>query len=195
MPKSVSAYGIQAMGFDLRSSSFLSFLPWLVMAIGSSFAGLLADSLVSNGLSVTTVRKGLQTVAFLVPAVALLVLAQPGLSPSQAVAAMTVALGTTSLGQAGFVANMSDIAPRHAGKARAYAGPHYCSPSGFRVAGKMFGLCNTFGTFSGIIGVTAVGFIVEATKSFSSVFLVTAGLYVAATLVWNVLCTGEKVFA
>ena len=99
------------------------------MATGSSLAGLLADSLVSSGVDVTSVRKRMQTVAFVVPAVALLVLAQPGLSPTQAVAAMTVALGTTSLGQAGFVANMSDIAPKH--------------------AGKMFGLCNTFGCLSG----------------------------------------------
>ena len=145
------------------------------MAAGSSMAGVLADSLVSRGMPVTTVRKSLQTVAFLVPAIALLVLAQPGLSPAQAVAAMTVALGTTSLGQAGFVANMSDIAPRH--------------------AGKMFGLCNTFGSLSGIVGVTAVGFIVEATGSFSPVFLLTASMYVVATIIWNVLCTGEVVFS
>lgn len=46
-----------------------------------------------------------------------------------AVSLMTVALGTTSLGQAGFVANMSDIAPRQ--------------------AGQMFGLCNTFGSLAG----------------------------------------------
>lgn len=37
-------------------------------------------------------------------------------------------------GQAGFVANMSDIAPRH--------------------AGLLFGLCNTFGSFAGILGVS-----------------------------------------
>jgi hypothetical protein len=42
---------------------------------------MLADSLVARGVSVTTVRKGVQTVAFLVPAVALLALSQPGLSP------------------------------------------------------------------------------------------------------------------
>ncbi len=91
-----------------------------------------------------------------------------------AVGLMTVALGTTSLGQAGFVANMSDIAPRQ--------------------AGKMFGLCNTFGSLSGILGVTAVGFIVEATKSFSPVFQLTAGMYVVGTIVWLLLATGERVF-
>lgn len=164
----------QALGLDLRASSFTAFLPWLVMAAGSSLSGILADSLVARGWDVTTVRKVLQTVAFLVPAAALLVLIQPGLSTAQAVACMTVALGTTSLGQAGFVANMSDIAPRH--------------------AGMMFGLCNTFGSLSGIVGVTAVGFVVQATQSFSPVFLLTAGMYVVGALVWNLLATGERVF-
>ncbi|KAF5829807.1 major facilitator superfamily domain-containing protein [Dunaliella salina] len=167
-------YFVKALGFDLRASSFMAFLPWLVMAVGSSLSGVLADALVARGIHVTQVRKAVQTVAFLVPAVALMVLSQPGLSPKQAVVLMTIALGTTSLGQAGFVANMSDIAPRQ--------------------AGKMFGLSNTFGSLSGIVGVTAVGFIVEATNSFSPVFQLTAGLYVMGTLVWWLLATGERVF-
>eukprot|EP00983_Pelagomonas_calceolata_P053415 1143281-Pelagomonas_calceolata.AAC.4 len=51
------------------------------MAVGSSLSGVLADALVARGIHVTQVRKAVQTVAFLVPAVALLVLSQPGLSP------------------------------------------------------------------------------------------------------------------
>lgn len=165
---------IQALGFDLRSSSFLSLVPWLVMAVGSSAAGFLADSLIAAGHSTTYVRKLLQSVSMLVPAAALLFLANPSIPPLAAVAAMTAALGVTSLGQAGFVANMSDIAPQQ--------------------AGQMFGLCNTFGCLSGIAGVLAVGFIVEVTGSFTPVFLITAGLYVVAVIAWNLLCTGERVF-
>ena len=78
-------------------------------------------------------------------------------------------------GQAGFVANMSDIAPRY--------------------AGQMFGLCNTFGTLAGIVGVSAVGLIVERTGSFDPVFKLTALLYVLGTVVWNALCVGTKVFS
>ena len=144
------------------------------MALGSSLAGALADYLVTRGVAVTTVRKSLQTVAFLGPAASLLLLSQPGLAPWQAVACMTAALGTTSLGQAGFVANMSDIAPRS--------------------AGKMFGLCNTFGSLSGIVGVTAVGFIVESTKSFAPVFQLTACMYMLGAAVFAAFCTGDKVF-
>ncbi|GFH23432.1 MFS domain-containing protein [Haematococcus lacustris] len=43
-------YFVKALGFDLRSSSFMAFLPWLVMAVGSSLSGLLADSLVAGGV-------------------------------------------------------------------------------------------------------------------------------------------------
>jgi len=229
------------------------------MAVGSSAAGLLADGLVRRGMPVTAVRKRIQTVAFLGPAAALLVLANRGISPRAAVACLTVALGTTSLGappqgrrtlcargftaqlpsggatcapsgcarfagrpvrlepplspptaglqallsgarappaaaatpavrprvsaqyaralragQAGFVANMSDIAPRH--------------------AGQMFGLCNTFGSAAGIVGVSAVGYIVQTTGSFDPVFKLTALLYVLGAVVWNLFCVGTQVF-
>lgn len=165
----------KVLDLDLKASSFLSFLPWLMMALGSSLAGLLADGLIARGVTVVATRKLVQTVAFLVPAAALLVLSlSTSLSHGLAVACMTLALGTTSLGQAGFVANMSDIAPQH--------------------AGQMFGLCNTFGSLSGLIGVTAVGFVVEKTGSFNTVFQLTAVMYVVATLVWNLLCTGDRVF-
>lgn len=69
---------------------------------------------------------------------------------------------------------MSDIAPRY--------------------AGRLFGLANTFGSFAGILGVSSVGFIVEQTGSFDPVFKLTAAMYIAATLVWNLFCTGERVF-
>jgi ACS family sodium-dependent inorganic phosphate cotransporter/ACS family sodium-dependent inorganic phosphate cotransporter-like MFS transporter 9 len=168
-------YFYKALGFDVRASSLLAFLPWLVMAVGSSLAGVLADALIARGAPVTAVRKGLQTASMLPPAAALLVLALvPNLSPAAAVACMTAALGVTSLGQAGFVANMSDIAPS--------------------AAGQMFGLCNTFGSAAGILGVVTVGLVVEATGSFAPVFLATAAMYVFAVVVWNLLCTGERVF-
>jgi hypothetical protein len=86
-------------GFDIRASSLLSLLPWLVMAIGSSASGLLADGLVARGANVTSVRKGMQSVAFLGPVAALLVLASPGVTPPVAVLCMTAALGITSLGE------------------------------------------------------------------------------------------------
>lgn len=47
----------QTLGLDLRTSAFLSLLPWAVMAIGSTSAGLLADGLIRRGTPVKAVRK------------------------------------------------------------------------------------------------------------------------------------------
>lgn len=166
-------YFYKVLGMDLRASSLMSFLPWLVMATGSSASGLISDGLVRSGkLSPTAVRKIVQTVAFLGPVAPLIALAAGGLTPGQAVAAMTLALGITSLGQ--FVTNMSDIAPKH--------------------AGRLFGLCNTFGSMAGILGVSMAGLIVEKTGSFGLVFLITAALNVIGVVVWNLFATAEKQF-
>lgn len=53
---------------------------------------------VRRGLPVLTVRKGVQTAAFLGPVAALTVLASPGITPPLALLCMTAALGITSLG-------------------------------------------------------------------------------------------------
>ncbi len=66
------------------------------------------------------------------PAAALLLLSQPGIRAPTAVAAMTTALGFTSVGLGGYVANMSDLAPRH--------------------AGELYGLCSSLGCWGGIAG-------------------------------------------
>lgn len=166
-------YFYKVLGVDLRASALMSFLPWAVMAVGSSASGVVSDALVRSGaLSPTAVRKVVQSVAFLGPVAPLAALAAGGLAPGAAVAAMTAALGVTSLGQ--FVTNMSDVAPRH--------------------AGRLFGLCNTFGSAAGILGVSAAGFIVEATGSFGLVFQITAALNILGAVVWNLFATAEKQF-
>ena len=58
-------------------------------------AGLLADKLIKSGWSVTRVRKVLQTVGFLGPALALIILSRSK-DPRLAVACMTCALGITT---------------------------------------------------------------------------------------------------
>jgi ACS family sodium-dependent inorganic phosphate cotransporter/ACS family sodium-dependent inorganic phosphate cotransporter-like MFS transporter 9 len=69
---------------------------------------------------------------------------------------------------------MSDVAPNH--------------------AGRLFGLCNTFGSFAGILGVSVAGLLVEKTGSFALVFQITAVLNIIGTVVWNLFATAEKQF-
>jgi len=42
-------YFNKVLGVNLRSSALLSFLPWLVMALGCSLAGVIADRMVASG--------------------------------------------------------------------------------------------------------------------------------------------------
>lgn len=54
---------LQVLGMDLMRSGFLSVLPWLTMAISANVAGWAADTMVAKGMSITKVRKIMQTVS------------------------------------------------------------------------------------------------------------------------------------
>lgn len=56
----------QVLKFNLTESGLLCVLPWLTMAVFANIGGWIADTLVSRGLSITTVRKviNLLTVAY-----------------------------------------------------------------------------------------------------------------------------------
>jgi ACS family sodium-dependent inorganic phosphate cotransporter len=45
------------LGLDLTKSAVLSVLPWVTMAVAANVGGWLADTAISRGASVTTVRK------------------------------------------------------------------------------------------------------------------------------------------
>lgn len=165
-------YFYKVLGMNLRASSFMSFVPWLVMAMGSVTTGIVTDLLINSGFDRTRMRKIVQSIALLGTVIPLLALSFGNLNASQALLALTCSLGLTSVGQ--FTANISEVAPTN--------------------AGKLFGLSNTFGCFSGIAGVSVAGFVVEKTGSFGSIFLMTAMLNVLGAIVWNLFATAERQF-
>mmetsp|Transcript_4463 Transcript_4463/g.11598 ORF Transcript_4463/g.11598 Transcript_4463/m.11598 type:complete len:499 (-) Transcript_4463:3993-5489(-) len=169
-------YFNRQFSLNLASSSIFSLLPWAVMAVCSPMSGVLADWLVKNGTSVKSVRKILQCTSFVGTAAALLTITSPlGSRLGVAAPLFMLALGLKALGQAGFVANMSDIAPQS--------------------AGKLFGLSNTLGSFGGVLSVTTAGIILERTGSFSLVFQITAFMYITAALLWLWLCDDKPIQA
>lgn len=128
----------------------------------------------STCVQVERVRKVIQVTAFAGPGIALLLLTLPNVNSQIAMGLFTMALGIQALGQAGFVANMSDVAPYN--------------------AGQLFGLCNTFGSFAGILGVSAAGVLYEATGSFNSLFYITAALYAIGATVFGLFAQFKVVF-
>ncbi|KAK8361899.1 hypothetical protein V6Z12_A03G067700 [Gossypium hirsutum] len=80
-------YYHQVLKFNLTDSGLICVLPWLTMAFSANLGGWIADTLVSKGLSVTTVRKVMQSIGFLGPAFFLTQLSHVN-SPAMAVLCM-----------------------------------------------------------------------------------------------------------
>lgn len=162
------------MGLNLASSSFVSILPWLAMAVSANFGGWFADYLLSKGFSVTFVRKLMQTIGLMGPAVFLGIVCFVS-KPVTAVICMVLALGLGSFAQSGVYANHQDI------------GPEY--------AGILLGISNTFAAIPGIVGVALTGFILDRTGgAWYAVFALAIGFYLLGTVIYNWMGTGERVF-
>ncbi|WOL03691.1 hypothetical protein Cni_G12411 [Canna indica] len=159
-------------------------MPYLNMFIFSNIGGVLADHLITrNFLSVTKTRKLINTVGFVIAALALMVL--PSFRNSTwTVLCSSVSLGFLALGRAGFVVNHMDIAPKY--------------------AGIVMGVSNTAGTLAGIVGVGFTGRILEAAKTanmdlssfecWKSVFFIPGYLCLFSSFIFLIFATGEKFF-
>ena len=156
---------------DIRASALYSLLPWVAMGGMSYISGAIADALLPR-LGTTTVRKSVQSVAFLGSA-ALLSLLLKCATPGTALACLTCALGLASFGQAGFVSNIQDV--------------------GGRSAGRLFGIANTAGCAAGIAGTTAAGYILQS-GSWATLFQLMTALYVAGALIYVSFASGEAQF-
>ncbi|KAK1266944.1 hypothetical protein QJS04_geneDACA000386 [Acorus gramineus] len=164
-------YYNQVLKFNLTESGLLCVLPWLTMAVFANIGGWIADTLVSKGLSITTVRKIMQSIGFLGPAFFLTQLSRVR-TPALAVLCMVCSQGTDAFSQSGLYSNHQDIGPRY--------------------AGVLLGLSNTAGVLAGVFGTAATGYILQR-GSWDDVFKVSVALYIVGTLVWNLFSTGEKI--
>ena len=107
-------YFNKQLHFDLAASSFLSIMPWLAMFLSANAGGFIADNLRARGLSTTVVRKTMQTIGFLGPALFLALVASTD-TPALAVGYMTAALALGSFSQSGVYSNHQDIGPAYSG--------------------------------------------------------------------------------
>ncbi|GAB2211635.1 hypothetical protein Drorol1_Dr00024959 [Drosera rotundifolia] len=161
--------GKAVLHFNLTDSGLVCVLPWLTMAVSANFGGWIADSLVSRAVSITRVRKILQTVGFLGPAFFLTRLSHVD-SPAMAVLCMACSQGTDAFSQSGLYSN-------HQGN---------CASLFF-----LLGLSNTTRVLVGVMGTSATGYILQH-DSWDNVFEVSVGLYLVGTVVWNSFEPGRR---
>ncbi|KAL0426272.1 UNVERIFIED_CONTAM: putative anion transporter 3, chloroplastic [Sesamum latifolium] len=160
-------------GVNLKQAAWFSAVPWGTMAISGYAAGAASDYLIKSGYSTTSARKIMQSIGFIGPGIALLCL-NYAKTPSIAAVFITMALSLSSFSQAGFLLNMQDIAPQY--------------------AGFLHGISNSAGTLAAIISTIGTGFFVQWLGSFQAFLTLTACLYFATTIFWNLYATGERVF-
>lgn len=164
-------YYSQVLKFNLTESGLFCVLPWLTMAIFANLGGWIADTLVSKGFSISSVRKIMQSIGFLGPAFFLTQLSHVK-TPAFAVLCMACSQGSDAFSQSGLYSNHQDIGPRY--------------------AGVLLGLSNTAGVLAGVFGTAATGYILQK-GSWDDVFKVAVVLYIIGTLVWNFFSTGERI--
>ncbi|KAK9168224.1 hypothetical protein Syun_000364 [Stephania yunnanensis] len=158
---------------NLKQASWFSAIPWGVMAISGYIAGAASDFLIKAGYSTTFIRKVMQSIGFIGPGLSLLCL-NLATTPAGAAFFLTAALSLSSFSQAGFLLNMQDIAPKY--------------------AGFLHGISNSMGTLAAIVSTIGTGYFVQWLGSFQAFLTVTAVLYFATTIFWNLFATGERVF-
>jgi MFS family permease len=159
--------------FDVPMSrlGIYSVIPYAVAFVMQNLGGWIADTLHSRGMTLGMVRKSMQTAAFTLGGLPLLLL--PAIhSPQVAIALVTLSLGGTALGTGGFAVNHFDVAPRY--------------------AGILMGISNTAAQLPGIIGVAATGFIVQTTGSFGAAFYLTTAVYAIGLACYVTLGSGDR---
>ena len=159
------------LGVPLASVGAYSLIPWLATFFAGNLGGWFGDHLIARGLPITYVRKLMQTLAFALGALPLLVL--PSVSdPPLAIVLVTISAMCGALSLAAFGVNHLDVGPRY--------------------AGILMGISNTAATIPGIVGVAATGVIWQLTGSFSSVFYLTSVIYAGGAIGYLFWASGER---
>lgn len=183
-----------ALGLNVEKSSFLTLIPYIAMVFMTPLVGPIADGWVRTGMPLTRVRKLCQGIAFVGPAMcmiacalltpsaaatakgALLAGAEPILSPVRMaclVALLSVAFALGAWSRAGLYCNHQDLSPKY--------------------ASALLGISNTAGALPGVLGVTAAGYMLDATNSWAlALFIPTAICQLVGAVVYSIFASSER---
>ncbi|XP_031482195.1 probable anion transporter 6, chloroplastic isoform X2 [Nymphaea colorata] len=159
-------YFSEELSLNLTEAAWVSLLPPLASIAVTSIAATFADTLISNGVETTVVRKICQTIAFICPALSMSVASMDlGMSPWEIVAFLTAGLSLSSFALSGLYCTHQDISPEY--------------------ASILLGITNTVGAVPGIVGVALAGYLIDQTHSWSvALFLPSIFFYLTGAAVW-----------
>ena len=161
------------LGADLQLAGFLALAPTIVSLVMAPLAGRLFDRLVARGLDRLTVRRIMQSLAFVgITAAMMAITLTDSLILSVTVITLSNALTAFSIG--GFATNHLDIAPNQ--------------------SGLLMGVTNTLAAVSSSASVFVSGWIQDLSGGWDAVFLTAAGVSVFGALIYASLAGVEREF-
>ena len=161
------------LGADLQLAGFLALAPTIVSLIMAPLAGRLFDRLVARGRDRLTVRRIMQSLAFVgITAAMMAITLTDSLILSVAVITLSNALTAFSIG--GFATNHLDIAPNQ--------------------SGLLMGVTNTLAAVSSSASVFVSGWIQDLSGGWDAVFLTAAGVSVFGAVIYASLAGVEREF-
>ncbi|RZB39599.1 inorganic phosphate cotransporter [Asbolus verrucosus] len=172
----IPSYMSNIMGFDISDNSQLSALPYIAQFLMGLITAPISDRLITNKVAtITTMRKCFNSLGTFIPATALIALAFVDSSQRDlATGLLIVAVGSTACTQSGYLVNLIDVAPNH--------------------AGTLLGMVNGTNNIFSILGPLTVGLLGSDKKDpvlWRKVFLLTAGIYIAGGVFYDLFTSGE----
>lgn len=159
----------EVLGMNMKNAGFVSFLPYLLMAVAGIAGGRAADWFLTLSWPIRFVRIMMQLAGFTCAGGLLVCLGYLQDNRPLAVTVMTLSIGLSGLSCAGYLPNFQDISP------------HY--------AGQLYGVSNTLSNISGIIAPIVAGALLGDVKpapaeNWRNIFYLAAIVYVVAAVVW-----------
>lgn len=170
-------YFAGTFGLSVAEASMLAAPPWIANFVVANLAGWAADNLLAQGVSTRDVRRGLQLIGSLGPALCLLGLSASGAANQyDALFWFTAALGLNGCSVVGFNAAPQDMARKF--------------------TAVVYGLGNAAGCIGGSLGVFLTGTALDANPDggFNMVFRAAACIYLLGGAAFFATYRGEQEF-
>lgn len=167
------SYFRDVQNMNIAKAGLAAAAPWLSMFVMANVSAWVADRMIQGGMSVSVVRKIMQSIGLLGSS-GFLMLTIHATTPAEAILLVCGALGALGFTWAGYAPNHLEIAPRH--------------------ADILMGVTNTAGTLPGIIGVAVSGWLLDTTGSYVSVFMLAAGITSVGALIWIVFQKSTPIY-
>jgi len=166
------SYFANVQHLSLTRAGLFSAAPWLTLFVMINVVAWVADGLIRRGVSITFVRKTMQSIG-LIGSALFLFMAKDAPDANAALVLLCGACAAHAFTWSGFVVNHLDIAPRY--------------------ADVLMGITNTVGSIPGVIGVALTGWLVDTSGNYASAFALAAGLNIFGALVWLAFATGKRI--